>query len=159
MSELAPVPPLPRFLVCEDGDEYVRRFVRFLASRFEFVATGSHRELSAQLGSSRPVAGILLDLDFRRTPLSDLVDERGQALTSAMSQVQRGLAAQQGICILTALRHEGCVTPAILFADIESPARAEYLVKRLGPLEVVASSVGLGELSEKLAGLARRPVR
>jgi hypothetical protein len=155
MTEPAPNSTLPRFLVCEDGDEYIQRFVRFLASRFDFVASQSHRQLTEQLVSSRPVAGILLDLDFRRAPRSELIDERGQALASAASQVQHDLAAQQGICILAAVRREGCVTPAILFADIENPAQTDYLVRRLGPLEVVSSSVGLGELSEKLVRLAR----
>jgi hypothetical protein len=156
MTDLAPDPERPRFLVCEDGDEYVQRFVRFLASRFEFVATRSHRELREELGSSRPVAGILLDLDFRRTPLADLIDERGRALVEATTQVQHSLTAQQGICILTALRHQGYRAPALLFADLESPAQTDYLTKRLGPLEVVPSSVGLGELSEKLAALVPR---
>ncbi|MBN1606832.1 MAG: hypothetical protein JW940_09365 [Polyangiaceae bacterium] len=156
MTELAPDPVRPRFVVCEDGDEYIQRFVRFLASRFEFVATRSHHELSDRLGSSQPVAGILLDLDFRRTPLADLIDEKGQALACAASQVQHNLIAQQGICILAALRREGCPTPAILFADLESPAQNDYLTGRLGPLEVVPSSVGLGELSTKLAELAQR---
>ena len=156
MTELQSDLPLPRFLVCEDGDEYIQRFARFLASRFEFVATRSHRQLSERLVASRPVAGILLDLDFRRTPLSELIDESGRTLASAASQVQYDLTTQQGICILAALRREGCAIPAILFADIESPTQTDYLAKRLGPLEVVPSSVGLGELSEKLAGLVQR---
>jgi len=156
MTELAPDPPRPRFLVCEDGDEYIQRFVRFLAARFDFVATRSHHELSEQLASSQPIAGILLDLDFRRTPLADLIDEKGQAMARAASQVQQDLIAQQGICILTALRRQGCPTPAILFADLESSAQTDYLTVRLGPLEVVPSSVGLGELSKKLAELALR---
>jgi hypothetical protein len=147
--------PLPRFLVCEDGDEYVRRFVRFLGLRFEFVATQSYRQLAGELASSRPIAGILLDLDFRRTPLGDLVDERGEALALAAVEAQRELTAQQGICILSALRRQGFTTPAILFADLESTTQSDFLAKRLGPLEVVPSSVGLGEVAEKLGGLAR----
>ena len=55
----------PRFVVCEDGREYLDRFTRFLGDDFAFVAAQDFESARAAVTGSD---GLLLDLDFRRTP-------------------------------------------------------------------------------------------
>jgi hypothetical protein len=66
----------PRFVVCEDGGEYLDRFRRFLGESFDLVPAHDCSEASTALPGAD---GLLLDLDFRRTPPARLVDERGPA--------------------------------------------------------------------------------
>jgi hypothetical protein len=154
----APVRPL--FLICEDGDEYLSRFRRFLGSELGFVRAASLAEAAAILaGSDGPrLVGLLLDLDFRRTPLEALVDEQGRALSPGAAGERARLARDQGILILRALRAEGHRLPAVLFADLDDPARAAFLSRSLAPLTVLDSRTGLpavGALLRKLAGQGR----
>ena len=70
----------PRWIVCEDGHEYTERFERFLTG-FSFHRAGSALDLFELLNRSR-VDGILLDLDFRRTPTGKLIDDTGNFLAN-----------------------------------------------------------------------------
>ena len=54
-----------RFVVCEDGAEYLERFRRFLGESFDFLPAHDFDEARA---AAADADGILLDLDFRRTP-------------------------------------------------------------------------------------------
>jgi hypothetical protein len=65
---------LPRFVVCEDGREYLDRFTRFLGDEFVFVPA---LDFAAARAAAAGADGVLLDLDFRRTPPDRLVDEHG----------------------------------------------------------------------------------
>ena len=67
----------PCFVVCEDGQEYTDRFTRMLGGSFRFVRAGCFAEAKTALAAG-PVAALLLDLDFRRTPPDQLVDEAGR---------------------------------------------------------------------------------
>jgi hypothetical protein len=144
----------PRFIVCEDGREYVDRFQRFLGEEFAFLP-------APDFGSARDLAGdahgLLLDLDFRRTPPDRLVDERGAAPAGLDGDTRRRLAETQGILILRQLRAAGVVLPAVLFADFDDPARARFLERTLAPLTIGSSHLGIRDIAPLLrAALARR---
>jgi hypothetical protein len=134
----------PRFLVCEDGHEYIGRFGRFLSAEFEFVRAGSFAEA---LPLAASCAAVLLDLDFRRTDPKLLVDESG-------SPAPKSAADVQGILILRALRGRGLRLPALLFADVDDPARSARLEAELAPLRVVGSNESLPALARALRELA-----
>jgi hypothetical protein len=133
------------FLVCEDGSDYTDRFRRFLGAQFEFVRAASFGE-ALQLAPR--CAGVLLDLDFRRTDPSLLVDEKG-------APAPRGTVEVQGILILRALRSRGVALPALLFADLDDAERAARLESELAPLSVVPSDEGLQSIARRLQLIAR----
>jgi hypothetical protein len=128
------------FVVCEDGSEYTDRFTRFLGGQFQFVRAGHFQQALALAPGAE---GLLLDLDFRRTPLALLVDESGAPDPRAAAEVQ-------GILILRALRARGVKLGAILFADLDDAAHAERLEAELTPLRVVPASVGLPGIAQLL---------
>jgi hypothetical protein len=131
----------PRWVICEDGVEYLERFRRFLDGEFEFVASGDAR--AAALALSTGSAGIILDLDFRRTAPALLVDETGASGESLGSEERRRLAETQGILVLRRLRAEGHRAPALLFADLDDEDQAAWLERTLAPLEIVPSHESL----------------
>jgi hypothetical protein len=133
-----------RLVVCEDGTEYVDRFRRFLGDALEFTRAG---DLDAALAACAGADGLLLDLDFRRTPPERLVDEAGASSPSLDAGTRRRLAQSQGILILRALRARGVALPAILFADLDDAEQARFLERSLAPLVVAPSSTGLREIA------------
>ncbi|MFL5303697.1 MAG: hypothetical protein ACJ8F1_00720 [Polyangia bacterium] len=137
------------FVVCEDGTEYIDRFRRFLGQSFDFVAAP---DFAAARGLVAETDGLLLDLDFRRTPPERLVDEQGQSAAGVDAGTRARLAETQGILILRRLRAEGIVTPAVLFADLDDDAQAEFLRRTLAPLTLAPSRLGLRELAALLRG-------
>jgi hypothetical protein len=151
------------FLICEDGQEYLDRFSRLLGAAFHFQRATSFAEaLAAVSGPGAPgavaaVSGLLLDLDFRRTPPAALIDDAGQSATARPDSERRPLVAMQGILILRALRRAGVTLPALLFADLEDADQIAFLQTDLAPLQVIPSSVGLQEIGRKLARLAGPP--
>jgi hypothetical protein len=145
---------LPRFVICEDGHEYSERFGRLLGARFAFVRAGDCAAAQAAC-TGGAIAGLLLDLDFRRAPGGDLVDEAGAARDGRPEGERRRLSAQQGILILRALRGAGVGLAALLFADLDDEAQVQFLEESLAPLQVVPSSAGLAAIAaalEKMAG-------
>jgi hypothetical protein len=140
----------PLFLVCEDGAEYLDRLQRFLGGEFRFQRAQSLAALLAQL-QQHQCAGVIMDLDFRRTPLADLIDESGSA---ARASDQERVAAVQGLFILRALRGRALEVPALLCTDIDDPAQLQHLEAELAPLHVVPSSEGLPRLAQRLRALA-----
>jgi hypothetical protein len=134
---------LPRFVVCEDGSEYLERFRRFLGADFAFVAASDFASARTLAGGAD---GLLLDLDFRRTPAERLVDERGPVAGGLDDDRRRRLAETQGILILRQLRAAGVTLPAILFADIDDGERAEFLERTLAPLRIASSRLGIREI-------------
>jgi len=147
--------PRPRFVVCEDGTEYVERFRRFLGEAFEFSRADS---LVAARAACDGADGLLLDLDFRRTPAALLVDELGGTAAALDEGTRRRLAASQGIFILRALRGAGVGVPAILFADLDDAEQTRFLERTLGPLTIAPSTAGLREIAALMrAAGARRP--
>jgi hypothetical protein len=137
----------PTFIVCEDGSEYIDRFRRFLGDDVDFVAAqdfAQARDLAAG------AAGLLLDLDFRRTPPEKLVDERGPASRPLDAGTRARLAETQGILILRQLRAAGVVCPAVLFADIDDAGQRRYLEQTLAPLTIAGSHLGLTEIAALL---------
>jgi hypothetical protein len=141
----------PIFVVCEDGREYIERFQRFLGDAFTFVPAG---DFAAAAAASEGAAGVLLDLDFRRTPPERLVDEAGRPFAGADEGTRRRLFESQGIYVLRALRARGVTLPAILFADLADDQQARFLERTLTPLVVAPSHTGLGEISALLARVA-----
>jgi hypothetical protein len=136
----------PRVVVCEDGTEYVDRFRRFLGEEFDFAPAGDFAAaLTACAGAN--VDGLLLDLDFRRTPPERLVDEAGATSAALDAGTRRRLAQSQGILVLRALRARGVALPAILFADLDDAQQARFLESSLAPLTVATSSTGLREIA------------
>jgi len=146
----------PRYVVCEDGREYIERFERFLGADFDFVSASDYATLLARLEQDRAICGILLDLDFRRAEKSQLVDERGQSVAHLGQQALSQYTANQGIFILASLRERGIVKDVLLFADIDGAQHATYLTRTFAPVELIPSHVGLKELKERLLSLAGR---
>jgi hypothetical protein len=140
-----PEPARLRFVVCEDGDEYLQRFRRFLGERFELLPA---RDFAAAAAAAVGADGILLDLDFRRTPPDRLVDERGPAPPLDAGTRAR-LAETQGILILRRLRAGGIALPAVLFADLDEDQRG-FLERTLAPLTVAGSRLGITEIAALL---------
>jgi hypothetical protein len=141
--------PRRRFVVCEDGSEYIDRFRRFLGESFDFFPAGDYAEaLAAAAGAT----GLLLDLDFRRTPPERLVDEHGPAPTPLDAGTRARLVEAQGILILRRLRDTGVTCPAILFADLDDAQRRQFLERTLGPLTIAGSRLGLAEIAALLRG-------
>jgi hypothetical protein len=140
----------PRFLVCEDGHEYTERFARLLGGSFRFERAGCFAEARA---AAARCAGLLLDLDFRRTPPHQLIDENGSH-SARPEETRRQLAEVQGILILRALRAAGVGQPALLFADIEDREQVSFLERTLAPLSVVSSRTALPEIARLLARLS-----
>jgi hypothetical protein len=138
----------PRFVVCEDGREYLDRFQRFLGATFDLLPASDYATARAAAGpSGAGAAGILLDLDFRRTPPERLVDGDGPAPAGMDPGTRARLAETQGILILRRLRADGVRLPAILFADLDDAAQARFLTQTLAPLSIVSSRVGLPEIA------------
>ena len=143
-----------RFVVCEDGDEYLQRFRRFLGETFDFLSARDFAEALAALPNAH---GLLLDLDFRRTPAEDLVDERGPALSPLDAGTRARLAETQGILILRRLRAAGVAAPAVLFADLDDADQRAFLERTLAPLTVAGSRQGIAEIAALLRRLDASP--
>jgi hypothetical protein len=137
----------PRWIVCEDGDEYLSRFRRFLGTEFEFVPA---RDLREALRAAEGAAGLLLDLDFRRADPAALVDETGATPAPLAAGERRRLAEVQGVLILRALRGLGVALPALLCADLDDPAQVRRLEEQLAPLIVVPGTEGVAAIGERL---------
>jgi hypothetical protein len=137
----------PRWLVCEDGTEYTTRFTRFLGDEFEFTRVG---DAAALLGASGGAAGVVLDLDFRRTAPGLLVDEHGATHPALAPGEHQRLAETQGILILRALRAAGCGVPVLLCADLDDPSQVAFLERTYAPLSVIPSTEGLAALACRL---------
>jgi hypothetical protein len=135
-----------RFVVCEDGAEYLQRFRRFLGESFDFLPAHDYAEARA---AAPGVDGILLDLDFRRTPADRLVDEQGPAPAPLDAGTRARLAETQGILILRGLRAGGVALPALLFADLDDGQRA-FLERTLAPLTIASSRLGIAEIAALL---------
>ena len=97
-----------RWIVCEDGDEYLSRFRRFLGDEFDFAPA---RDLREALREAEGAAGLLLDLDFRRADPAALVDEAGAVRARLAAGERRRLSEVQGVLILRALRARGALRP------------------------------------------------
>jgi hypothetical protein len=139
----------PLWLVCEDGTEYLDRFARFLGHEFRFERAGDAASLvaAAARGEAR---GVLMDLDFRRTPPELLVDESGRTSAALAPDERRRLAESQGILIVRELRARGHKLPVILFADLDDPGQVAYLAETFAPLAVTPSTESLTRLSQRL---------
>ena len=148
MSSPADPPPAARlrFVVCEDGAEYLERFRRFLGDTFDFLA--AHDFSEARVAAADADA-LLLDLDFRRTPPERLVDEQGPAPAPLDAGTRTRLAETQGILILRRLRAAGIALPAILFADLDAGQR-DFLARTLAPLTIAGSRLGIAEIATLL---------
>jgi len=142
----------PRFVVCEDGAEYLDRFQRFLAGTFDFVPAPDYAAARAAAASAD---GLLLDLDFRRTPPGRLVGDGGPAPSPLSDGERRRLAEAQGIWILRLLRAQGVALPALLFADFADAGQAPFLEATLAPLTVVSSRAGLREIAALMQAAVR----
>jgi|GEM_PF-1327450 len=147
----------PLFLVCEDGDEYIHRFERFLGHEFRFLRVGSGAEAQAAI-AREPITGLLLDLDFRRLQGSQLLGESGPPASAPTAEERLRWSAMQGILILQHLRRQGVALPALLFADLDDAEQSEYLEKTLAPLAVVSSREGLAQLAGRLRSIAEMKI-
>lgn len=145
----------PLFIIVEDGTEYLDRFERFLGGEFRFSRAGSLRALLALLAHSADAVGLVLDLDFRRTPPADLVDESGDALRALSAGEQQRVAAVQGLLILRAMRARAVRLPALLCTDIDDAGQLAQLEAELAPVAVVPSSESLPRLAARLRALAQ----
>jgi hypothetical protein len=145
----------PLVLVCEDGGEYLERFSRFFGDEFAFHRVQDHA--AALAACANGPAGILCDMDFRRVPAERLIDEAGNRAAGRAHDDVRRLAEMQGALILRALRAAGVTIPALLFVDLDDPARVHFLEQSLAPLVVVPSGEGLVTLAARLRSWAASP--
>ncbi len=143
-----------QWLICEDGTEYGDRFGRFLPE-FRYTRTTSARELFEAL-AVYGADGILLDLDFRRTAASELIDEHGSTTADRTPAEAIRLAREQGILMLRQLRLRGIATPVLLFADLDDPNRVQFLERQFAPLHIASSSDAIGDLALRMAEFARK---
>ncbi len=127
----------------------------FSGARYDFVQSRCANELLIHLHDPLPVVAILLDLDFRRTDLSLLIDGEGNPLANSTSEERKRLVANQGIAILSCVRRRFAQTPVLLFADL-AEAQRTFLTQRFAPLTVVSSHVSMRELQVELDELAVR---
>jgi len=134
------------FLVIEDGTEYIQRFRRFLGESFDFLPAG---DFAAARAAAAGADGLLLDLDFRRTPAERLIDGRGQPAASLDAGTRRRLSETQGILILRRLRADAIALPAVLFADLDD-RQCDFLRRTLAPLAIAPSRLGLREIADLL---------
>ncbi len=146
----APAARRLRFVVCEDGEEYLTRFRRFLGDAFDFLAA---RDFAEARAAAESADGLLLDLDFRRTPPERLVDERGPAPAPLDAGTRARLVETQGILILRRLRAAGVTLPALLFADLDDAGQRAFLERTLAPLTVAGSRQGIAEIAALLRAL------
>lgn len=137
------------WLIVEDGAEYLERFRRFGGPELRFAHATSLAAAEAAIAGDPPV-GLLFDLDFRRTPPDELVDEHGASAAALPATEQQRLAQQQGIYILLALRRRGSTLPAVLCADLDDAEQRRYLEANLAPLTIVGSSESLREILQHL---------
>lgn len=137
------------WLIVEDGAEYLERFRRFGGGELRFIHASSLSAAEAAIAAESP-AGLLFDLDFRRTPPAQLIDEHGASAAHLPAAEQRRLAQQQGIYILLALRKRGNALPAVLCADLDDAEQRRYLEETLAPLTIVGSSESLREILHHL---------
>jgi hypothetical protein len=140
----------PLVIVCEDGHEYLHRFSRFLGDELELVRVDDLA--SALAACARGPKALLFDLDFSRLTPERLIDEAGVAGARPRDESRR-LAQMQGILILRALRTAAVKAPALLFADLDDPARVKFLEQSLAPLSVVPSSEGMGAIAARIRAL------
>jgi len=148
----SPAPPSderPLWLVCEDGLEYCDRLQRFLGGEFRFERV-THAAALLAAAAAAPAVGVIMDLDFRRTPDELLVDEHGAGGRPLAPEERGRLTESQGIFVLRALRRARCRLPAILCADLEDPEQIAFLERTLGPLAVVPSSESITALARRL---------
>jgi hypothetical protein len=131
-------------LIVEDGHEYLDRFTRFLGGEFGFLRADD--AASALAACTKRPRGLLFDLDFRRVPPERLIDESGRPAPHDAHRV----SPIQGILILRALRAASIELPALLFADLDDPARARFLEESLAPLAVVPSNEALSSIAARL---------
>lgn len=139
------------FLVCEDGDEYTQRFERFLGREFRFRRVADGAEAEAVL-RSEAASGLLLDLDFSRTPADRLWGEDGPLLQAPSGDERIRCATSQGILILQHLRRLDLRVPTLLFADLDDEGQVAYLESTLSPLKTVSSREGLAQIASRLRG-------
>jgi hypothetical protein len=99
------------------------------------------------------VSGLLLDLDFRRTPPELLLGESGVPDHAPTPDQRARWSASQGILILQYLRDRGIRLPALLFADLDDREQIDYLESSLAPLAIVSSREGLAQLATRLQAL------
>jgi hypothetical protein len=142
---------LPTLLVIEDGEEYTLRFQRFLGRDIDFHRASSLAAARIALGDQP--RGLLLDLDFRRTPREELVDDQGRAKLSLGDGGFAPLSEQQGILILRALRAGGCALPALLFADLPDDNQSHFLETSLAPLRIIPSDESLPNIVAEIRRL------
>jgi hypothetical protein len=138
------------FLVCEDGNEYLERFERFLGDDFNFLQARDFETSMRLLKRDQTVVAILMDLDFRRVPPEQLVDAEGRGIAKRTRAEVAEISANQGIYVLSSLRKNGIDIPVLLFADIDGVDQRKYLQTQFSPVEVVGSHVGLSELKQRL---------
>jgi hypothetical protein len=156
----------PLWIICEDGAEYFERFSRFLDGEFRFlpagdaaslvllVELGAQEALAASIAgregsASGDVAGVILDLDFRRTAAERLVDEQGRTHAAVAEETRQRLSQAQGILILRLLRARGFGVPVLLFADLDED-QAAYLERTLAPVAIVPSHEGLLQTAARM---------
>ena len=147
---------LPRFVVCEDGTRVPRPLQPLPGRRLR--RSSRRRDFESARAAAAGADGLLLDLDFRRTPPERLVDERGRRAGRPRRRTRRRrLAETQGILILRQLRAAGVTLPAVLFADLDDDERARFLERTLAPLTIGSSHLGIREIGALLRRRARRP--
>ena len=137
-----------RFVVCEDGAEYLERFRRFLGDVVRFSPGARLRRSARRRGRRRRAPA-----RPRFSPHAGRAAGRragaGARRRSTPARARR-LAETQGILILRRLRAAGVALPAILFADLDDAGQRAFLARTLAPLTVAGSRLGIAEIATLL---------
>ncbi len=126
------------WIICEDGREYIDRFVR-LFPHARFVHAADAEALDAALASEPSARGVILDLDFRRTPKARLIGD----------DHEDALAREQGLWLARRVRAARPALLIVLCADLTGDRR-DAVDKELAPCRILSSEAMLGELAKIL---------
>lgn len=117
------------WIVCEDGREYIDRFVR-LFPHVTFVHAGHFQDVLI----TPDVRGVVLDLDFRRTPKHLRIGDD---------------ASEEGVWIARRIRAAHPSLLIVLCADLTGDRR-DAVDQALAPCRILSSEAMLGDLAALL---------
>lgn len=149
---------IPRILIVEDGDEYVRLYRRFLADGWRWERAGHGAEALQRL-AAEPFDAVVLDLRFDRVDDAQLLGDLAATADRFHGDPARArafLQDHQGTYVLAALRDAGHGHPVLFVHDFGlEPRRWEHLRARYAPVDYLPDDAGPTDVAAQLTTLLR----